>query len=346
MPPPPQQKEFITPVSIFDDFGKLYNFGWARQPFFNYDPALLWTPRRLIYEQERYLIYSPAHVFFFELCDGGILGHLSITAIARLDKKVSRKFERIAFPMGSLELPYQSESTRIKKIIKKNLFEFTSVDKGSRLIIIDIPQIFRNTRLRGEVVLTAPPGAQSIVTHTPWRREKERFQLIRCSPWYHVEGVMQFENVPLLFNRGKAWGIYEWSRIARPRNDIHFWAAGCGLQGGKQISFSIGYSFADSSAGTENAFFIDGILHKLEQVTFRISPANWLQPWYFTSSNKRLEMRFNPAVASPYQNNYLLCYQRVRQFFGAFSGKIVLDDGNTLYFENITGLAERRKMYN
>jgi hypothetical protein len=340
------QKEFAIPISIFDNFGKLCNFGWARQPFFNYDPALLWTPRRLIYEQERYVIYSPTHLFVFELCDGGILGHLSITAISRLDKKIARKFEKISFPMGSLQLPSQSESAQIKKTIKKNRFEFDCVDRGNRIIIIDIPQIFRNTRLRGEVALMAPPDAQSIVTHSSWRGEKERFQLIRCSPWYNVEGVMQFENAPLLFSRGRAWGIYEWSRIARPKQDIHFWAAACGLQGGQQIGFSVGYSSVDSSSGTENAFFVDGTLHKLDQVTFKISPVNWLDPWFFTSNNKRLEMQFNPAIQSPYQNDLLFCYQHVRQFFGTFSGKIILDDGNTLHFDNITGLTERRKTYN
>jgi hypothetical protein len=157
---------------------------------------------------------------------------------------------------------------------------------------------------------------------------------------------MQFENTPLLFNRGKSWGIYEWARTARPKTDIHYWAAACGTYRDRQIGFSVGYGSADSSAGTENAFFVDGVLHKLDQVTFRISPADWLSPWRFTSSNGRIDMMFVPVRYNSYQNSFMLHSLRSRQFFGFFSGKVVLDDGETLYFSNLSGIAERRKTYN
>jgi hypothetical protein len=340
------QTEITAPVSIFDELGELCNFGWARGPFFHYNRALLWAPRRLISESERYVIFSPTHLFVFEIWDTGIFGHLSISAVSFLDKKITGKFEKRPLPMGALELPNQSEDTMIKKTVNGSLIEFICIEDGGRIIKVDAPQWGRGNRLRGEVVLTAFSGSQSVVTLSPWRRQKERFQLIRCSPWYAVEGVMQFENAPLLFNRGRAFGIYEWVRTARPRKDIHYWAAACGMQRGRQIGFSVGYSSADSSAGTENAFFVDGVLHKLDQVTFRISPANWLSPWRFTSNDSRIEMMFVPVSQSTYQNNFLLHTLRSRQLFGFFSGKAVLDDGNPLYFNNIAGIAERRKTNN
>ncbi|MDR1363774.1 MAG: DUF2804 domain-containing protein [Spirochaetaceae bacterium] len=336
------QIEITAPVSIFDDIGGLCNFGWARGPFFHYDRALLWTPGRFIVESERYVIFSPTHLFAFELYDAGVIGHISICAVSLLDKTISSKFEKLSFPMGVLELPNQSEETVIKTAVKNNLIEFICIGSGGRIIKVDAPQLSHNNRLRGEVVLMAQEDEQSIVTNTPWR-QKERFQLIRCSPWYTVEGVMQFENKPVLFNKGRAWGIYEWARTTRPKKDIHYWAAACGMYQGQQIGFSVGYGSADSSAGTENAFFVNGILHKLDQVTFKISPSNWLEPWRFTSNNKRLEMTFTPARGNSYQNNFLSYSLHTRQFFGFFSGTVVLDDGAALRFNNITGVAERRK---
>ncbi|MDR0383677.1 MAG: DUF2804 domain-containing protein [Spirochaetaceae bacterium] len=340
------QTEITAPVSIFNELGDLCNFGWARGPFFHYDRSLLWTPRRLISESERYVIFSPTHLFAFEIWDTGIFGHISISAVSFLDKKISGKFEKCLLPMGTLELPNQSENTVIKKTVNDNLMEFICVEDGGRIIKVDAPRINRGNRLRGEVVLTAQGGSQSIATLSPWRRQKDSFQLIRCSPWYAVEGVMQFENTPLLFNRGRSWGIYEWTRTARPKKDIRYWAAACGMHRGQQIGFNVGYCSADSAAGTENAFFADGILHKLDQVTFRISPANWLSPWRFTSNDNRLEMTFVPVRQNSYQNNFLFHLLRSRQFFGFFSGKVILDNGDALRFNNIAGIAERRKTYN
>jgi hypothetical protein len=155
--------------------------------------------------------------------------------------------------------------------------------------------------------------------------------------------VVQFGTSELVFTKGKAWGIFDWNRGVRPRADVHYWAAGCGLSEGRQVSFSVGYGSADPSRGTENGFFLDGKLHKLDQVTFHINPANWLLPWRFTSNDNRLEMTFTPHQERLERNRMILYSLTRRQVCGFFSGKAVLDDGSLMEFQNITGFAERRK---
>jgi hypothetical protein len=124
---------------------------------------------------------------------------------------------------------------------------------------------------------------------------------------------------------------------------VHYWAAGCGYCGDRQISFNVAYGLIDSSAGTENAFFVFGKIHKLDVITFKISPSNYLSPWSFTSNDNRLEMTFTPVQLYTSKKYMLLYSLRIVQVFGFFSGKVVLDDGSTLNFKNITGIAERRK---
>jgi hypothetical protein len=177
----------------------------------------------------------------------------------------------------------------------------------------------------------------------PWRREKNAFRYSRRSPWYIAEGVIQFGTQELIFTRGNAWGIFDWNRGVRPRSDIRYWAAGCGLSGGRQVGFSVGYDTADSGQGTENAFFVDGKLHKLDQVTFQISPANWLIPWHFTSNDNRLEMDFMPNQERVERNSFIFHSLKCRQICGSFSGRVLLDDLSVFEFQNITGFAERRK---
>jgi hypothetical protein len=154
---------------------------------------------------------------------------------------------------------------------------------------------------------------------------------------------MQFGGSELVFTKDKAWGILDWSRSVRPRSEIHYGAAACGQYEGRQMGFSVGYGSADSSFGTENAFFLDGRLHKLDQVTFNIPPANWLEPWRFTSNDNRLEMLFTPHQERSERHRMIVYSINRRQVYGFFSGKVILDDGAELEFRTLTGFAERRK---
>jgi hypothetical protein len=106
----------------------------------------------------------------------------------------------------------------------------------------------------------------------------------------------------------------------------------------------VGYSQADFPQGTENGFFVDGVLHKLDQVTFHIPMSNWLSPWRFTSNDNRLEMTFYPHQERIDRQRLFVYSSARRQVFGFFSGKVQLDDGYIVEFNNLTGFAERSKL--
>jgi hypothetical protein len=335
--------EIDTPQPILDEFGRPVNFGWARSPVFKYDKDLLNPPYQRITESERYIIFSPTHLLAFEVLDGGCLGYISISVVSLTDKKRHTQPFIIPFPLGIFDLPMDSETGSVRLQRKKFGIDFSAMGGGSRIIKVDIPRFGHHRSLRGEVVLTPPPETQSIVTCSPWRGEKNAFWYSRRSPWYVAEGVMQLSSAEIVFVKDKAWGIFDWNRGVRPRSDTRLWASACGLSGCGQMSFSVGYSTADSGAGTENAFFLDGRLHKLDQVTFHIPSSDWLEPWHFTSNDDRLEMSFNPHQERFDHRTMFFHSLRRRQVYGYFSGKAVLDDGSTLEFQDITGFAEGRK---
>jgi hypothetical protein len=324
--------------------GAPQNFGWSRQPHFFYDFSLSWAPRRKISESDRYIIFNPSHVVILEIRDDGYLGYMGITVISIKEKKRSSQIFQTILPLGSYEMPTESQSGAIHYRRKKMILDFVPMESGARIIKVDIPKFGHTRRMRGELVLTEPNLAESIVHNLPWRNEKYAFRYSRCSPWYTVEGVIQFGSTEIIFSSGKAWGIYDWNRGIRPRADVRYWATACGTSSGRLVGFSVGHSSADSSAGTENAFFVDGRIHKLDQVTFHIPPANWLSPWRYTSNDNRLEMVFTPFQERMDRRNLLFYSITRRQVCGNFSGKVILDDGTSLDFQNITGFAERCKM--
>jgi hypothetical protein len=335
--------EIDTPRPILDEFGKPVNFGWARFPVFKYDKDLLNPPYQRVTESERYIIFSLTHLLIFEVLDGGSLGYISISVASLKDKKRYTQSFFTPFPLGIFDLPPDSETGSVRIQRKKFNIDFSAMDGGSRIIKVDIPRFGHHRSLRGEVVLTPLPKAQSMVTCSSWREGKNAFWYSRRSPWYIAEGVMQFNNTEIVFVKDKAWGIFDWNRGVRPRSDIRLWASACGLSEGRQLSFSVGYSTADSGSGTENALFLDGKLHKLDQVTFHIPSLDRLEPWHFTSNDDRLEMGFKPLQERSDKSVMFFHSLRRRQVYGYFSGKAVLDDGSTLEFQDITGFAEYRK---
>jgi hypothetical protein len=337
------QHELEDSLPVLDGNGRPVNFGWARSPLLTYDPLLCLAPRRRITESDRYIIFSPTHLISLEVLDGGYLGYISISLVSFKEKRRTTQSYVIPFSLGVLNLPNSSEKGSVRIQQKKALVDFILMEGGARIIKVDIPKFGHHRHLWGAVVLSAPADFQSIVTNLPWRREKNAFRYSRRSPWYVAEGVMQLSGTEIVFGKGSSWAIFDWNRGVRPRSDIRYWAAACGMSGDRQIAFNVGYGAADSSPGTENAFFVDGRLHKLDQVTFHISPANWLESWRFTSNDNRLEMIFTPNQERFEYNRLFFHSMKRRQVYGTFSGKVILDDGNALEFQNITGIAERRK---
>ncbi|MCL2382025.1 MAG: DUF2804 domain-containing protein [Treponema sp.] len=336
------QIETTEPVPALDEFGRPRNFGWSRSPLFQYNHSLLAAPRRRVSESDRYVLFSSTHLIICEILDDGYMGYMCLSVASLKDKKRSTHTLRTPFSLGSFNLPENSDVASIKFLRGKNLLNFAAMNQGIKIIKVDIPKFNRSRGLRGEVVLLPPPEAESLVTHMPWRDRRDAFRYSRRSPWYSVEGVIQLGISELVFSKGDSWGIFDWNRGVRPRKDLRFWASGCGLSGGRLAAFSVGHSSADSSQGTENAFFLDGKLHKLDQVTFHI-PSNRLVPWRFTSNDNRLEMSFSPQQERD-ENHQLFFYSlKRRQLFGSFSGRVILDDGSEFEFSGITGFAERRK---
>jgi hypothetical protein len=288
-------------------------------------------------------LLSPNHAVLFEILDDGYLGYLFISVVSLKDQKCSAQTLITPFSLGSFDLPKDSDYTSIKFKRKKALINFICMEGGVKLIKVDIPNFGpRHQNLMGQVVLTPPDGAESLVTHMPWRGKRIAFSYTRRSPWYFAEGVIRFGVSELVFTRGDGWGVFDWSRAVRPRSDLRFWASACGLAGDRQVGFSVGYNSADSSLGTDNAFFLDGKLHKLDQVSFHM-PSARLEPWRFTSNDKRLDMTFIPQQERD-ENHQMFFYSlKRRQLFGFFSGRALLDDGSEFVFQDLPGMAERQK---
>ena len=92
--------------------------------------------------------------------------------------------------------------------------------------------------------------------------------------------------------------------------------------------------------------FYDGHAHKLEQVRFHIpgekeGREKYLEPWYFTSSDDRLDLTFVPILdRKAYTSAGSFSVTSIR-CSAIFDGTAVLDDGRKLEIRRMLGFAEK-----
>ncbi|MDR0551485.1 MAG: DUF2804 domain-containing protein [Spirochaetaceae bacterium] len=344
------QTEVTTPTPVFRDLAPgetadalFKTSGWARRPLFNYNAEQIAAPRAMITESDCYIVFSTTHLFLFEVVNSGWTRYISITALSIREKKAFTKIIYLHNRSGLYFLPSESESSSIRIKHALSQVHFIIMKENARIIKFDIPHFGGDNSLRGELVLTQEAGMPSIVTNLPFNREKGRFRYTRCCPCFFAEGAARYENKDIIFSQGRSWGIFLWRRMARPARDVHYWASGSGKSGGKRVSFSIGCGSVNASRATENAFFVNDNLYKLEYVTFIASPLSWHNTWRFTSSDGRLSMRFDPLESAGEYYASFLRSASVRRIFGFFSGSFQPPAGPAVEFFNITGVTERRK---
>jgi hypothetical protein len=338
------QREISSEQSLLNEKGGLIQTGWARSPLWIYNRSAIRGVFTRIVEVDRYILFSDMAVLVFEIANRGRMIYASVQISNMVQGATFYDAYRLNTPIGMVDLPPSCGSGTVKIRQKNCTIDFSVMTGGSRLIKVDLPTFYGGTGLRGVVVLTPVSVNEYIATVHPWRRDRRAFRYNLRNPAFKAEGVMQFGTDELVFSKDNGWAALDWSRGYYPHGEVHYLAVASGVSGSRQIGCCIGYGMEDNSSGTENAFFIDGTLYKLGQVTFRISPRDWLAPWYFSSDDKRLSMEFQPVLEYRIKHSLLFQSIKERRVFGYMSGTYIEESGTTCSFHNLPGYTERQKM--
>lgn len=337
------QHEIVTAGPLLDPRGRLREAGWARRPLLSYERGAVAAPLRRIKEWDYYCVLAKDFGVAFTVADNGYIGILSLSVFDFLERTHITETYTVPFPFGSLALPSSSERGDVKLRHPKCSLDFCVMNGGARVLKVDAPAFGKGRGLRGVLVLTEAPDAESMVIATPWRHKPYAFYYNRKAPCLAAEGVMQLNGEELAFAKDEAFGVLDWGRGVWPYGDSWYWGSASWMVDGRSFGFNVGYGFGDTSQATENAVFRDGRLHKLGSVTFHINPRDWLAPWRFTSDDGRLEMTMTPILDRSATVNLLIYSSTQHQVFGRFSGRAILDDKTKVEFSDIPGFAEKIK---
>jgi hypothetical protein len=338
------QHEISQALDLLNAQGHITHEGWARQPWWRYDRSAVKAPQWRIKEWDYYSVLSPDQRFGLTLTMSD-LGFAGMFALCFLDfeRGFSHQVDSLRLlTLGKTGFPADSDTGRIRFEDRKLQVEFDYAP-GQRTLRFAAPGL-RNASgqqgIQGEIVLDQPSTLESMNIATSWAENRRAFyynRKINCMP---ARGGFTIGSQKYDFSPKRDLGALDWGRGNWTYKNRWYWGSASGYAQGHQIGWNIGYGFSDRTPASENLIFVDGVAHKLAEVTFHMDTQDYMRPWRFSSSDGRFEMTFTPAVDRNSAINLGLVRSMQHQVFGYFSGTLVLDDGRKLVIDQFLGFAE------
>ncbi|MGC8787368.1 MAG: DUF2804 domain-containing protein [Anaerolineae bacterium] len=337
------QKEITAPSPLLDAQGKLIQVGWSRQPLLdcNLENLRFYPFRALQFLRiKRWDYYGVTTPEFFFSATLSHVGYLGLVFVYLLDLRTGELVEdTLMVPLGrGIHLARNSDqgdsyfdNGRIRVAFH--------LEGDKRHLQVDWPAFHHGQGIAADVSLHCSPAHESMVIVIPIGHRRFYYnRKINCLP---ATGWVQYGQHRLDLQPDHALGNLDWGRGVWEYKSFWVWAsASAYLPDGRTLGLNMGYGFGDTSAATENAFILNGRIHKLEQINFEYDNKNFMQPWKMHSPDGRLDLEFVPFKERVARSNLLLLYSQVHQMFGRYSGTLRSDDGEELHVQDVIGWAE------
>ena len=325
--------------------GRIVEPGWAAKLVFDYCPRNIVQERMKIREWDSYILISSSgdYALTMHIADNRALGQVSACFYDIKNKAKYECYNPKPLHGGSITLSKTSESG---SSVYKGLFcEFMClVNSSDRHLYCNYSKVF-NASIEANVHVNRDSSSESVSVLIPMNDDKTQFccnQVIACMP---VSGSVTVNSQNFEFDSGADFAVLDWGRGVWTKNCRRIHCVGNALVNGKPFGFNIGYGFGNTDAATENAFFYDGVCHKLDKIFIDYPCADDNYKMCTVRSNdKRFEMKIEPLYYCENEHDFTVVRQSEKIMFGRMSGTAVTEDGAKIevkdmicYFEQSTG---------
>jgi len=331
------QVEFTEPIPLLNPDGTLRAQGWARSPLIQYNPEYISEKFNLrIKEWDNYTIITPKFAFSTTISDISLATFASYEVIDFEENKVISGVNlRLGSHGGLPDSPHGSASYQ-----NGDSYLNITYDNGVRTIEGNIARSLFGCAFSCEVVLSQPAGDENPATAAPFFDPRYYFyeNKIFGMP---ASGSVTIDGRTYEFDAAESFAVLDWGRGVWPHLTEWHWGVAAGRRDGKIIGFNIGDGCADDSLGTANAQKCDGVLHKLYRVYFDYDLSNMMASWDVASDADKLRATFTPFFHQKSGLVILDLGMLVDKMYGAFAGRLTLDDGTEIEFDGLLGFIER-----
>jgi len=334
----------IKEGKLLNNEGNLNEPGYAFSLVKEYSRRDIKASSFKIKEWDYYYFGDDKYGLALTIADNSYMAMASISILNYVNKK-NRTVSKIKwFTFGSTKLPSSSKTGDVSLIGKDYEMRFFN-DNGKRHLVCSMENYEGNKTFFCDVYLEEK-NPNSMVICTPFNKNKhfyynQKINLLKAT------GSYKLGDFSYTFGEN-ALGVLDWGRGVWTYKNTWYWSSLNGNFNGHNIGFNLGYGFGDTSAASENMFFVDDKVYKLDDVIFDIPKDSngkdlFMKTWSFTSSKGDIALSFEPIFDRASDTNALIIRSNQHQVFGRFSGTIKTEDGDYT-FENLIGFAE--KVYN
>ncbi|MGL5978573.1 MAG: DUF2804 domain-containing protein [Erysipelotrichaceae bacterium] len=330
------QHEIRKPIPLLNNQGRLWEPGYARALFWEYDRSKINANKLKIKEWDYYLIYDKNYAIALTIADNGYMGLLSASFMDFTKSSFVTKSKMLAFPKGEMQMPATSKQGDITIRHQDVVMRFEN-NGSKRRLLVQWPRFHKKQTLNVELDLYEEM-VDSIVVATPFKKEHQ-FYYNQKIVGLKASGIFALGTLEYPFDSITAQAILDWGRGVWPYRNTWYWSAASGYQDGVQIGFNLGCGFGDLMHATENMFFYQGVGHKLTDLELKV-PKNFLDTWILSTKDDRLKLEFTPQLNRRAHVNLFLLASNQDQVFGHFNGSVQLDDGRVITITELQGFAE------
>jgi len=337
------QHEITEDGVLLNPDGSLAQIGWARQQNLdcNLEQAnfyrLKFLQRFRIKRWDYYAIFTPDRFFSATIADLGYAGNIFVYTIDF--NTLALHEEGLVIPLGkNITLPRNSTAGDASFANSAAELEFR-LENGARHLSVSWPGFHDGRGIEAEITLSPLPNHESMNIVIPIGEKRFYYNhKINCMP---ASGRIRYGEIEERLDPGASLGSLDWGRGVWEYSSFWKWASASGfLPDGRTVGLNLGGGFGDTSHATENAFILNGKLHKLDQVYIDYDPGEYMRPWKFTDNQNRLSLDFVPFKERLATTRLGIIDSEVHQMFGRYSGFAVTDEGEKIELEGLIGFAE------
>ncbi|MDR2999312.1 MAG: DUF2804 domain-containing protein [Microbacterium sp.] len=325
----PAEHELTVPVPLTLPSGRLNPdaVGWARHPLV--DTAGIGPGRGRNKRWEYWNIATPRHVVGLTVSS---IDYAAVHEVWVWDRATGQTWHRSVtnIPSRGVQLPARLESGPSRARAKDLEIDIDETDAGTGL----------RARISGaeiDVVAALPAGHERLAVVVPW--SETRFQYTVKDVARPASGILVLDGVEHELPQGASWAVLDHGRGRWPYDVRWNWGAGSGISHGRTIGIQVGGQWTDGTGSTENAFVIDGRLHKIsDELTWDYDIADWRRPWRITGGG--LDATFTPVHDKVTRTNLGVLSSSTDQCFGDWSGTFRTASGEQIAFDGVFGWAE------
>lgn len=153
-----------------------------------------------------------------------------------------------------------------------------------------------------------------------------------------VQGSLRLKGETYDLARLGALGHHDFSAGFMRRETFWNWACFSGLSGGHRLGLNLSCGVNETSH-TENCFWVDGRLVKVNLARFHFDQEDLLKPWRVWSDDGRVELTFTGLGQHRERLDAGLVASNFRQLFGRFDGEL-RRDGQIIPVRDLPGFVE------